>query len=504
MADLLVFRFPTSQLLDISMECIDKVLSVAKVIYSLCNEVKMNHKRCQRLTVRIKYLLEPVKAIEGEDLTVAKVLKEMVGILERAKDFVESFTNKHRFSKVFKAYEIKEDFSHLNERLSDAAIALDLALQTEQTKVLLSMFKGKQRKKDDEQDTEEDQIHLDKVAKKLEEALHSMEERIQQAVETVNDGMEEMKMDLKDIKRIIESYNEKPSVHPVQDILELKREDIEVQNKPFMETANSKYYRGMLHKFPVAIKRFLNIGFSNLEEIRKIFRKEAATMKHFESPNIVRVYGICIDQKGSNPEFLIVMEYCELGSLRRVLEGEQQLSWQTRIRMALDATCGLYRMHQSNEKFKLLCSIDSARFLVGHGLRVKLGGLDLAKTETSIRRIGDTIQRSQMIPYISPQQLGDINYPYDKACEVYSFGIVLWEIASRKAPFRDCSDEVIRQKVCDGVQEALPSDCPKDLCELIDECRAYDPFERPKAGAIVDRLKNILNRISTITNESWD
>ncbi|XP_078067202.1 mixed lineage kinase domain-like protein [Mustelus asterias] len=485
------------------MEYVEKIISVAKDIYVLCNEVKMNHKRCYRLKGRIECLLEPVQTIKHEELTNAKALKEIVGILESAKDFIESFTNKHRFSKVFKVFEIKDDFNHLNERLNDAAMALELALHTEQTKTLLRIFKDKERKKEDKQDTEEDQRYLDMVAKKLEEALHSMEERIQQAVETVNDGVEEMKMDLKDIKRIIESYNEKPSVHPVQEILELKPEDIEVENKPFMTTANSKYYKGMLHKFPVAIKRFLNVGLFDVEEIRKCFHKEAETMKHFESPNIVRIYGICINKHGTNPVFLIVMEYCELGCLRKVLEGERQLSWQTRVRMALDAACGLYRMHQSIEKFKLHCSIDSTRFLVDHGLRVKLGGLELAKTETSIRRITDASQRSQKIPYISPQQLSNINYSYDKPCEVYSFGIVLWEIASRKPPFRDCSNEVIRQKVCDErAQEPLPSDCPKDLCELINECRAYDPFERPKAGAIIDRLKNILNRISTVANES--
>ncbi|XP_067837462.1 mixed lineage kinase domain-like protein isoform X2 [Heptranchias perlo] len=466
----------------------------------------MNHKRCQRLKARIKSLLDPVQIIQHEDLTsIATVLKELVGILESAKDCIESFTNKHRFSKVFKAYEIKEDFNHLNERLNDASVALDLALHTEQTKMLLSVFKGKQRQEEDEQDLEEDQKHLDVVAKKLEEVLLSMEEKIQQAVQTVNDGMEEMKMDLKDIKCIIESYNEKPSVHPVQNILELKLEDIEVQNKPFMETANSKYYRGTLHKFPVAIKRFLNIGLSNVEEIRKIFCKEAGTMKHFESPNMVRIYGICIDQRGPSPEFLIVMEYCELGCLRSVLEGEWQLSWQSRVHMALDAASGLYRMHQSIEKFKLHCCIDSTKFLVDNGLRVKLGGLDLAKTETSIRRNSVTSQSSHTLPYISPQQLGNIHYKYDKPCEVYSFGIVLWEIATRKTPFKDCSDKVIYQKVCEErVREPLPDDCPVDLCELIDECRAFDPFERPKAGAIVDRLKNILKRIAAVTKASRD
>ncbi|XP_062923449.1 mixed lineage kinase domain-like protein [Mobula hypostoma] len=487
------------------MEYVEKIFEVARIINSLCNEVKMNHKRCDRLKKRIESLLEVVKAIQREELDdgLTKLLKEMMEILESARDCIKSFTNKHRFSKVFKAFEIREEFNHLNERLNDAAVALDLALHSEQTKMLLTIFKGNQRKKEDKQDIEEDQKFLNLLEKKLEEALHSVEERMQQAVETLHDDLGEVKMNLKDIQRIMEAYQSKTSVHPVQGILELNPESIEIESKPFLKTNNYRYYKGTLHKFPVAIKRFVNAGSSNVEKIRNVFHKEAETMKHFESPNIVRIYGICIDQRGATPEFLIVMEYCELGCLRSVLEGKWHLSWQSRVHMALDAASGLYRLHQSTEKFKLHCSIDSTRFLVDHGLRVKLGGMDLAKTETSIQQIDTSSQKSQLLPYISPQQMSDINYKYDKPCEVYSFGIVLWEIASRKAPFKGFSNQEIHNKVCEKrVREPLPSDCPKDLCELIDECRAFDPFERPKAGAIIDRLKNILKRITEATKEA--
>ncbi|XP_059507596.1 mixed lineage kinase domain-like protein isoform X1 [Stegostoma tigrinum] len=493
---------PLQHLTNFRMDHVETVFKLAKTIYSLCGEVKMNNKRCQRLKARIECLMEIMSSIlqTHADLIKPKSLKEMVGILERARDFIESFTNKHRFSKLFQAYEIKEEFKHLNQRLNDAAIAFDVDLISEQTKLLVNTFKDKQRGEEDEQDAKDDEQYLEKIAKKVQEALHSMEERMQQAM---NDGMQEIKVDLKDIKRMIGSYNEKPSAYPVNDISELKIEDIEMENKPFMEADKFKYYNGMLYKFPVIIKRFLNVGFSNLKEIQKTFHNEAQTMKHYESPNIVRIYGICINQKAN--EFLIVMEHCELGTLHDVLIGEQQLSWQTRVRMALDAASGLYRMHQSFEKFKLHCSIDSTTFLVDHSLRVKLGGLHLSKTETSIQRISTDNQKSQQIAYISPQQLNNINYKYDKPCEVYSFGIVLWEIASRKLPFEDCDANVICRKVCDEkFREPLPHDCPKDLCELIDECRADDPFERPKAGAIVDRLKGILKRISGASNASYD
>lgn len=58
---------------------------------------------------------------------------------------------------------------------------------------------------------------------------------------------------------------DKPSAPPVQGILELNRDDIEIETKLETKINNSKYYKGTLHKFPVAIKRFDNVGFSNVE-----------------------------------------------------------------------------------------------------------------------------------------------------------------------------------------------------------------------------------------------
>lgn len=48
-------------------------------------------------------------------------------------------------------------------------------------------------------------------------------------------------------------------------------------------------------------------------------------------------------QTGPNPQFLIVTEYCERGSLRQVLDSNLDLSWLEKAQMCLDAAQGLYR-----------------------------------------------------------------------------------------------------------------------------------------------------------------
>lgn len=98
--------------------------------------------------------------------------------------------------------------------------------------------------------------------------------------------------------------------------------------------------------------------------------------------------------------------------------------------------------------------------------------------------------------YHCPEKLRDISFIYCKEWEMYSFGIILWEIVTCKNPFEGFSDEDIYQKVCEEkYQEPLPDDCPKELGQLINECRAYSGFQRPSAGVLLDKLRSVVTQL---------
>ncbi|OXB54291.1 hypothetical protein ASZ78_002918 [Callipepla squamata] len=205
------------------------------------------------------------------------------------------------------------------------------------------------------------------------------------------------------------------------------------------------------------------------------------------------MYGICIEEKALSahlsasdgiPCFSIVMEYCKHGTLRQVLTKQRHLSWEVRIRMALGAARGLYRLHQTEEKSRLHGCICSSKFLVAGDYCVKLSGFELCETESSIKRKVNKKNFNQvcMLAYIAPENLMDIYYPYKRSCEIYSFGIVLWEIATSEIPFEGCSLQEIRDKICDHrYQDPVGEDCPEELEKVINQCRAFDPFQRPSA-----------------------
>ncbi|KAK7891080.1 hypothetical protein WMY93_023043 [Mugilogobius chulae] len=210
------------------------------------------------------------------------------------------------------------------------------------------------------------------------------------------------------------------------------------------------------------------------------------------------MFGICVkNQEGPNPEYLIIMEYCEKGSLREVLDSDCNLSWVRKARMCLDAAQGLYRLHQTEVKSKVHGCINSSKFLVAEGYRVKLGGFELARTETSLKK-GRNDREIRSLCYTPPQMLNSIDYLYSKECEVYSFGIVMWEIATRLHPFEDpvtkvkwTNKEILQRVGKEKYIEPLPEDCPKALGDLINACRAYESFHRPSAGVLVDKLRSV-------------
>ncbi|XP_043937895.1 mixed lineage kinase domain-like protein [Protopterus annectens] len=478
------------------MDYVDPILTLAQAIYSLVSEVKANRSRCKRLKLRIEYLMEPVKRLQKQNLQendVIKVLQELKETMEAARDCIEAYTKRDWLKKVFRAYDTAEDFKYINERLNDASQALSLILQVDQAEQLRQAFEEKKISHEDEEDS---QLDKDELLRKLDE----VEGSITRKIEIVNDGMQHMKLEMKGMKDMIMSMM-KPVDHPVQDIIEIKMEELDMDPTPFMETPTSKVYKAEFRKFPVVVKRFMNATFTE-SELRKIFRAEVETMTRFVCPNILRMYGICIINEGTSSSFLIVMEYCELGTLRNVLDDKaRQLSWQERIQMSLDAARGLYRLHQSEEKFKVHGCINSARFLVNKGLEVKLAGFELAKTETSLKRSVRSVKKStRFLPYMSPEQVSNVNHPYSKSCEIYSFGIVLWEISTREIPFKDQPSSQIYQRVVkDKYQEPLPQDCPSSLVCLINRCRSFDPFVRPTAGAVVDKLLCILKNLNVTT-----
>lgn len=95
----------------------------------------------------------------------------------------------------------------------------------------------------------------------------------------------------------------------------------------------------------------------------------------------------------------------------------------------------------------------------------------------------------QITAWTAPELM--IDGDYNQKVDVYSFGIILWEILTREVPFRGLSPFAIAHEVCESDSRPLiPQNCPPKLAKLIQVCWNKDPSKRPDFNAIVYSLES--------------
>ena len=81
---------------------------------------------------------------------------------------------------------------------------------------------------------------------------------------------------------------------------------------------------------------------------------------------------------------------------------------------------------------------------------------------------------------------------YTGKVDVYSFGVLLWEMITRQEPYHDIGFATeIFSRVAQGYRPPIPADCPPIIAQLIASCWENNPDDRPNFSGILDRLKNI-------------
>jgi serine/threonine protein kinase len=82
--------------------------------------------------------------------------------------------------------------------------------------------------------------------------------------------------------------------------------------------------------------------------------------------------------------------------------------------------------------------------------------------------------------------------PYTEKVDVYSFGMILWQLTSGKIPFVGMKRaEFERDVVRGGYRPPIRKDLPAELVDLIERCWSYEASNRPSSGQVVEVLEKI-------------
>eukprot|EP01090_Pellita_catalonica_P015326 TRINITY_DN413_c0_g1_i1.p1 TRINITY_DN413_c0_g1~~TRINITY_DN413_c0_g1_i1.p1 ORF type:complete len:719 (-),score=115.94 TRINITY_DN413_c0_g1_i1:68-2224(-) len=252
-------------------------------------------------------------------------------------------------------------------------------------------------------------------------------------------------------------------------------------------------YKGVCRSKDVAVKIPL---VQSLDDTQlEMLRKEIEIMSSNPHPNIVQFMGACT-QPG---HFRIVTELLN-GDLDSLLKRtDQRFSLFERMKMAKDAALGMVWLHQSTPQIihrdlktaNLLYSKTGTPDRATYTVKVCDFGLSAIKQDT-LEALRDSGGAKGTPLYMAPEVM--LQEGFDEKADVYSFGIVLWEIVSRKDPYPHHTDyqTFVKAIVEDGERPKIPQDTPSLLRTLIERCWDAYPEYRPDFQEITIVLDEII------------
>ena len=231
----------------------------------------------------------------------------------------------------------------------------------------------------------------------------------------------------------------------------------------------------------VAVKQLKN---SKSDQDRVRFLKEAAIMGQFDHANIVRMYGVVLDPR-SEPTML-VLEYMHIGSLEEFLQSpivKDSLTSVSLVRMAIDISAGMNYLanagfvHRDLAARNILLDKEMTCRIGDFGLSVGMG----AATENDAE--GESIYSGSedvRIPIRWSAIEALLYRQFSTPSDVWSFGVVMWEIFSfGELPYRGMDNKMVAKSVMEGFRLPLPADCPEQVYAVMIACWHKIPLKRP-------------------------
>jgi serine/threonine protein kinase len=219
------------------------------------------------------------------------------------------------------------------------------------------------------------------------------------------------------------------------------------------------------------------------------FRKEVEILSQIYHPNIVLFMGACT-QPGS---MCIVTELLPKGDVEAMLQDKNcQLSLVQRMKMAKDAALGMAWLHGSTPQF-VHRDLKTANLLVDSNLNVKVCDFGLSQIKSQGDFLRDGSEGAKGTPlWMAPEVM--LGQAFNEKADIYSFGIVLWEILTRSEPFQEFDNfEQFRAAVCyEHRRPPIPDDTNPKLRRLIERCWHSNPSIRPPFKEIVELLDEVI------------
>ncbi|CAN1808043.1 Serine/threonine-protein kinase STY13 [Linum perenne] len=232
--------------------------------------------------------------------------------------------------------------------------------------------------------------------------------------------------------------------------------------------------------------------------IRASFRQEVAVWQKLDHPNVTKFVGASMgtsDLKIANMPSdghtgracCVVVEYLPGGTLKQYLirNRRKKLPYKVVIQIALDLSRGLSYLHSKRIVHR---DVKTENMLLDNERNLKIADFGVARVEA--QNLSDMTGETGTLGYMAPEVID--GKPYNRRCDVYSFGICLWEIYCCDMPYPDLSfADVTSAVVRQNLRPDIPRCCPSLLGSIMKKCWDAQSEKRPEMAEVVKMLESI-------------
>ncbi|XP_042506766.1 serine/threonine-protein kinase STY46-like [Macadamia integrifolia] len=221
------------------------------------------------------------------------------------------------------------------------------------------------------------------------------------------------------------------------------------------------------------------------ENMQREFAQEVFIMRKVRHKNVVQFIGACTRP----PTLCIVTEFMSGGSVFDFLHKQKGVfKLPSLLKVAIDVSKGMDYLHQNNIIHR---DLKAANLLMDENEVVKVADFGVARVQT---QSGVMTAETGTYRWMAPEVIE--HKPYDHKADIFSFGIVLWELLTGKIPYEFLTPlQAAVGVVQKGLRPTIPKNTHPKLVELLEKCWQQDPSLRPDFFEIIEMLQRIAKEV---------
>ncbi|XP_059616737.1 mitogen-activated protein kinase kinase kinase 7 [Phlebotomus argentipes] len=229
---------------------------------------------------------------------------------------------------------------------------------------------------------------------------------------------------------------------------------------------------------------YVAVKYIENESERNAFAVEVRQLSRVAHPNIVALHGACTKK----PHVCLVMEYAEGGSLYAVLHCTPKPMYTAAHAMSWARQCalGVAYLHDMSPKPLIHRDLKPPNLLLVQGGTV----LKICDFGTVTDKATLMTNNKGSAAWMAPEVFESSTYT--EKCDVFSWGIILWEVLSREQPFKEIEHTfTIMWSVHKGHRPPLMEGCPRPIENLMTSCWDPNPSNRPSMSKVVATMQEL-------------